>query len=111
MLKSKMQQQCRQVYNKYKNNIINPDNNNNSKRLWSFLKSKECYQMDTTPLKHEGIIYSDNKTEAELLNKQFSSVLTVEPEGDLPDLGPSLYSSVPHIQVQEKCVYKQLETK
>ena len=35
MLKSKMQQQCRQVYKKYIDNIINPDNNNNSKRLWS----------------------------------------------------------------------------
>ena len=58
--------------------------------------------MGVAPLKHEGIIYSDNKTKAEILNKQFSSVFTVEPDGDLPDLGPSPHSPVSHIQVQEK---------
>ena len=72
------------------------------------LKSKKCDQMGVAPLKHEGIIYSDNKTKAEILNKQFSSVFTVEPDGDLPDLGPSPHSPVSHIQVQEKGVYKLL---
>ena len=66
--------------------------------------------MGVAPLKHKGIyiIYSDNKTKAGLLNKQFFSVFTVELDGDLPDLGSSPYSSVPHIQVQEKGVYKLL---
>ena len=40
ILKQKMQQQFKQVYNEYIDIIINPDNNNNSNCLWSFLKSK-----------------------------------------------------------------------
>ena len=36
---------------------------------------------------------------AELLNKQFKSVFTIEPAGDFPNKGPSPYPTMPDITI------------
>ena len=50
----------------------------NPKRFWTFIKQRNKEELGTTDFKINGSIISDNRSKADLLNKQFSSVLTQE---------------------------------
>ena len=56
-------------------------------------------------MKKDGQIYSDSKTQADILNGQFSPV---EPDNRLPRLGPSPYPTIPDITITVNGVYKIL---
>ena len=58
----------------------------------------------------DGLTYSDSKKKAEILNGQFSSVFTQEPQDlDLPDMGNSPYPTMPHITINGKGTEKLLK--
>ena len=52
-----------------------------------------------TSLQSDGNPVTDSLGKAELLNKQFKSVFTIEPAGDLPNKGPSPYPTMPDITI------------
>ena len=57
-------------------------------RFWSYISSRRCDNNGVAPLRNtDGLIYSDAKSKADILNNQFSSVFTQEPKDNLPDLG------------------------
>jgi hypothetical protein len=56
----------------------------------------------------DGTLHGKSKTEAEILNTQFSSVFTIEDVTNFPDLGDSPYPSAPTIRVTEQVVVKLL---
>lgn len=81
-------------FNNYISNILEDDRYNKS-RFWSFIKSKKSENSGVSPLKKEGILHSDCKTKANILNDQFVFAFTKEDtnhKGDLPDISLSRWS-------------------
>ena len=68
---------------------------NNSKKLWSFVKTKRKNQCGIPPLQHNGQSYTDSTNKANLFNSHFSSVFTKEDTSYVPEL--SNISSLPDI--------------
>ena len=88
-LKSELQRFCRQAHDQYVNNLITDAGSNAKKKLWTYVKSKRNDKVGVSPLKKDGQTYSDSKTHTNILNDQFSSVFTTEPDNPLPRLGPA----------------------
>ena len=89
------QAEMRTSYWRYINTLIFPPDDENQplscqKKFWSYIKNKTSLQSDGNPV-------TDSFSKAELLNKQFKSVFTNKPAGDLPNKGPSPYPSMPDI--------------
>ena len=61
-----------------------------------------------TSCDNDGLIYSDSKKKADILNNQFSSVFTQEPDDELPDLGVSQHPDIPPLIIQEAGIGKLL---
>jgi len=72
------QRECRKAHNTYLTNLINPESNYPTKRMFSYIKSqqKDCNRVPA--LEVNGDVVTRNLTKAEELNKYFSSVFTHE---------------------------------
>ena len=69
---------------------VSTDYKDNSKRVWSYIKSKGQEWIGVTPLKKKmRFLQSDNKSKAEILNEQFQSVVTKEMLRVFPNKGKS----------------------
>ena len=79
------------------------------KQFWSFVKSMRKDTFGMQALKNQGVLVSDNKTKAELLNAQFKSVFTEEDMSGLPDFVSKNISSIPDIVVSTNGVEKLLK--
>ena len=62
----------------------------------------------TAPLKQDGVLISDAKGKANILNKQYASVFTEEDTGELPDLGPSPFPKMDNPTITQSGVEKLL---
>ena len=71
---------------------------NDSKKLWKFIKSRKTDTIGISPLTNAGIAYSDSQAKSDILNEQFCSVFTVE-DPNIPSLGVSKYPDMPEIIV------------
>ena len=108
-MKALAQKTSRQAYNNYIHDIISPEQAENPKRFWSFIKSKKQDNSGVAPLRgQDGLIYSDSKNKSEILNNQFKSAYTQEDKSNLPDLRESTFPSMPQINISEKGVHKLL---
>lgn len=67
------------------------------KRFWSFLKSFRNESCGVASLKENGTLKSSAKEKSEILNKQFSSVLTNYSDPNLPNVIPSPFTSISKI--------------
>ena len=77
-LQQEVQYEVRQANKKYMEDE-STDYKENSKKFWSFIKSKGQEWTGVAPLKNKmGFLQSDNKSKAEILNEQFQSVFTKE---------------------------------
>ena len=90
--------------------IICPDLRSKPKRFWSFISSKLCDNNGVAPLRGpSAATFTRNKDRANLLNNQFCSVFNqVVDSNNLPDLEPSPFPQIPHIQVSVNGVTKLL---
>jgi hypothetical protein len=108
-LKAQAQRTSRQAYGNYVHDIISPEQTENPKRFWSFIKSKKQDNSGVAPLRgNDGLIYSDSNNKADILNTQFKSAYTQEDQSSLPDLGQSSTPSMPDISISFKGVHKLL---
>ena len=57
---------------------------------------------------NDGLIYSDPKKKADILNNQFSSVFTQEPDDELPDIGTSQHPDMPPLTIHEAGIRRLL---
>jgi hypothetical protein len=90
-----------EAYSNYVHDIINPEQTENPKRFWSFIKSKKQDNSGVAPLRgNDGLIYSDSNNKTDILNTQFKSAYTQE-ESSLADLGQSSTTSMPDINLLE----------
>ena len=108
-LKSACQRSIREAHDTYVHDIIGQSAKDNPKRFWSYIKGKKQESSGVSPLRNaDGIIHSEADVKANILNKQFVFVFTKEDTANIPDKGPSPYSSMNNITVRTKGVEKLL---
>ena len=87
-LKKYVQHSFRVAYWNYINDLISPHKEDGKyqgqKRFWSFIKSLKQDYSGVSSLKHNGKLVTDSIGKAEVLNTQFQSVFTQDPDGDPP---------------------------
>ncbi|CAG2240211.1 unnamed protein product [Mytilus edulis] len=108
-LKQETQWEVRQANKKYMEEV-STNYKDNSKKFWSYIKSKGQEWTGVAPLKNKlGFLQSDNKSKAEILNDQFQSVFTKENLNNFPNKGKSPYSTMDDIKISTKGVHKLLK--
>ena len=107
-IKRQCQYECRKCFNQYVANLIDPNSNVVTKRLWSYIKSKKLDHTGVGTLKHQGSTYTDSQEKADLLADYFSSVFTHEDTSHIPDLSGETLSSIPQIVVHSDGVAQLL---
>ena len=85
-----MQAECHRAYNDYIASSFTTSSP--TKRLWSYIKSKRKDHCRVGPLKQGSTTYTDSLEKANILNKYFSSVFTVEDNTEPPTMN---YSNIP----------------
>ena len=80
-----------------------------NKRFWTYIKSKKKDSCSVAPLRSEGVLISDAKGKANILNEQYSSVFTKDENDNMPAKGRSTAPSIPGITVSEEGVLKMLQ--
>ena len=94
-LQSEVQRSTRTAHRRYMADVVSNDLKENTKRFWSFIKSKRQESTGVAPLiNKEGYLHSDSTKKAEILNHQFQSVYMKEDTDNIPDKGPSPFSSM-----------------
>jgi len=88
--------------------LIDPNGNNITKRLWSYIKSKKLDHTGVGTLKHQGSTYTDSQEKADLLANYFSSVFTQENMTHIPALSGDTFPSIPQIEVHTDGVVQLL---
>ncbi|XP_072020312.1 uncharacterized protein [Amphiura filiformis] len=108
-LKKESQKSCRLTYNQYVYDIVCSAPGSSNKKLGALVKSKRCNQMGVAPLKDGGYLHADPKVKANILNKQFTSVFSVDNSSALPELGPRQNPPMSNITVDLNGVIKLLK--
>ncbi|KAL8610950.1 hypothetical protein ACOMHN_042567 [Nucella lapillus] len=94
--------EIRQASRKYLEDVVSEDYRTNSKRFWSYVKSKKQEADGVAPLKDkQGFLRTNSQNKAEILGNQFRSVFTEEYTTSIPDKGPTPYPDMPPIRVSE----------
>ena len=108
--KRTVQRDIRRAHWRYVNETMEKSlEEGNNKTFWKYIKAKRHDNIGVAGIKSNGVLHQDSKDKAELLNKQFKSVFTVENKEDaLPPLSENLYPSMVDIKVQEEGVKKLL---
>ncbi len=76
-LKAEAQRQLRRSYWDYVEEIVEPNPEQpGNKRFYSFIKHRRCDNKDITSLKKDGILYTEDKDKANILNKQFQDAFS-----------------------------------
>ena len=88
--------------------IVKGLENNNNKPFWNFVKSRKKDNTGVSPLKQGGKLFSDPKTKANILLKQFKSVFTVEDQSTLPPM-ESKATTINQIEINQLGVAKLLK--
>ena len=108
-LKSACQRSIREAHDTYVHDIIGQSAKDSPKKFWSYIKGKKQESSGVSPLRNsDGVIHSEADVKANILNKQFVSVFTKEDTANIPDKGPSPYSSMMNITIRSKGVEKLL---
>ena len=107
-LKRECQRECRTAFSRYVSNLVDPNKNIITKRLWFFIKNKRQDNVSVSTLKHEGRTYVDATEKANLLADYFSSVFTNEDVSNIPTLSTNPIPSISSIRVHVDDVYQLL---
>ena len=118
-LKKKVQKEQRKAYWNYIETIIcdlpikEPDQPHNNqarpKKLFQFIKSIRSDKSCISALKKDGNLITDTTEKANILNDQFQSVFTSEPNDTIPDKGPSEHPNIPHLTISTPGITKLLK--
>ena len=110
--RSKVQAMIRHSYWRHMENKIIGDSGeptaNIQKNFWSYIKATKKDRVGTAPLKNNNILYSDPKSKAEILNKQYQSVFSKEDPVNIPSPTEPPSPPMPDIEVSREGVLKLL---
>ena len=108
-LKRECQRECRTAYNKYVSNMVDPNKNVVTKKLWSYIKSKRQDNIGGVgPLNFQGETHTDPLTKANIFANYFSSVFTNEDTSHIPSMEGDPLPCIDAIQVHSEGVAKLL---
>ena len=82
-----MHKRLTEARNAYISDYLGEAIEENPKRFWSYIKQLNKEELGIADFEINGSIISDNKSKADLLNNQFSSVFTQEDLPNFPDIG------------------------
>ena len=109
-LQKEVQFHVRKANKTYMQDTVSNESKDNSKKFWSFVKSKGQEFTGVAPLKNkDGFLQSNTQSRANILNEQFKSVFTEEDLTNIPDKGTSTTPSMPEIKFDWKGVHKLLK--
>ena len=106
-LKKECQHECRKAYNNYVMSLID-DNNNISKRMWSYVKSKRTDHCGVATLKQDDESFTTPGDKAEILNNYFSSVFTSEDISTIPTLDYANFPNISPVIIHNEGIIKLL---
>ena len=99
-LRRSAQKTCRNTHNRYIHDVISSQPmSNRSKELGALVKSKRFDNSGVVPLKDGGLMHSDPKTKANILNRQFTSVFSKDNDAPVPNLGDACIPPMDSIEV------------
>ena len=107
--KASINQGMRQAKDNFLTNIINSAFiDKDIKPFWKFVRTKPFNNTGISPLKEGGRLFSDSQSKADILNRQFTSVFSVEDTTTIPTNPGDVFPSIPHIVVDICGVHKLL---
>ena len=80
-----MQRECCKAFNNYTSSFIDSENNC-TKKLWSFIKSRRLDQTSIGPIKYRGETHTDPLSKANAFANYFASVYTQDDPSNMPTL-------------------------
>ena len=78
--------ECWVAYNSYIADSLNGSSQNDSKHLWSYIKSRKKDNIGVGSLHYDDLVYADSLNKANVLNQHFFSIFTTEDTSYLPSL-------------------------
>ena len=109
-LKAETQREMRRAHQAYIQDTVNQDLTANSKRFYSYVKSKKQETTGISPLlNQDGFLHSRSTSKAEILNHQFQSVYTKDNLTNITDIGQSKIPSMKPIIISTPGVIKLLK--
>lgn len=96
------------AHNRYLNEDVGGSLESNPKKFWNYVKHCRSENMGVPVLRTADAMHISDRDKAEILNKQFQSVFSID-DGSLPDLGPPKYPSIGDIAFSVAGVKKQLD--
>ena len=107
-IKKESQRECRKAYDSYVLSLID-SNNNVSKRMWSYIKSKKVDYCGVAPLRHNDRTYTNFKDKASILNDFFASVFISE-DGSMPTLDGNSFPDISPLLIHDEGVANLLSS-
>lgn len=112
-----LQRKMRQSYWKYVESVIDfsgvtdtlTERATKQKKFWSFVRSLRKDSSGVAPLRSEGDLFNSATAKSDILNRQFTSVFTQEPQDRLPDKGPSPHPTMQDINITAPGIHKMLK--
>ena len=98
----------KEARNNYICNTLKNSLNDNPKTFWSYIKRLKSNSVGVSDLTSNGVLHSDPKTKANILNNQFFSVFTIEDTKQLPTTDLHVSEKVTQLIITPEGVLKQL---
>ena len=103
-----MHKRLKEARNAYISDYLGEAIEENPKRFWSYIKQLKKEEPGIADFEINGSIISDNKSKADILNNQFSSVFTQEDLSNIPDIGYDRIPAIDSLSITTNGVAKQL---
>jgi len=107
-LKRQCQRECRRAFNNYISSLVDPNNNQVTKRLWSYIKSKKQDHTGIGSLIYQDTTITDPVGKANVLAEFFSSVFTCDNSSSPPRMSGSPLPDVSPITIHHEGVAQLL---
>lgn len=109
-IKHQVARELRRAHWQYVDSVISQGlAENNSRPFWKFVKAQKQDGFGIAPLKENGVIHTESKEKADILNRQFQSVFT-QPSGDpTPNLPGRPFPHIPPLTIGVEGVEKLLK--
>ena len=108
IFKKEVQHKCQEAYHRYITSFIHSAGSV-TKRLWYYIKKKCKDNCGVASLKHDGNIYNDSRTKAQLLNKYFTSVFTPSTSATFPPLNEPPFPDIISLNIDTRGVLTLLQ--
>ena len=97
-----VKREIEKAHREYTDKFLNLNASENPQKFYSYIKSKRSNTSRIPTLKENDKLLSTPKQKAAALNRQYQSVFTEEPPGDIPTKEDGLITPMPIFYLQKK---------